>query len=269
MDLNEVLSVQILGFRGGLLQCFFQMQLVRGLCMHGTLYKTIIFRYVYDTVTQEFVNIGVAICAPETNYVKARFNPDCRRVSQFFQPIDTNFYRILIQSIQTQLQQQWQKNEQSQEKPIDIELLMAQVMPRDDSSLVYAILGGGRSKDLDGELARLYQRYVTRYDKPEFSESCADDGTQGIEATKARNARLPHSGASDSETVQRFSCRQLLALLPAAGLTEAQATLSDLLRFYQERQLTHTTPVPETTIIHGVIVEPINRPSFSLTDDDF
>jgi hypothetical protein len=146
--------------------------------MSRVLYKTVVFRYVYDTVTQEFVNIGIAICAPEANYFKAQFNPHYSRISRFFRSIDGNFYRTVTRSIQNQvqqLQQRWQKGERLTEKQPDMDLLMTQVMPRDDSSLVYAILGGGLTEGLDGELTRLYQRYVTRYDKPEANESRTDE----------------------------------------------------------------------------------------------
>jgi hypothetical protein len=62
-----------------------------------------------------------------------------------------------------QLQQRWQEGAGLWEKQTDIDWLMVQVMPLDDSSLVYASIGGGLSTDLDSELIRLYQRYVLCY----------------------------------------------------------------------------------------------------------
>lgn len=134
--------------------------------MSGILYKAIVFRYVYDTVTGEFVNVGVAICAPEANYFTAKFNPDCSRISHFFRPIDGNFYHLVIHSIESQvqqLQQRWRKGGWLTEKQANIDQLVAQVLPQDDASLVYARIGGGLSTDLDSELTRIYQRYVLCY----------------------------------------------------------------------------------------------------------
>jgi|LakMenEpi03Aug12_release.lakeMendotaPanAssembly.Ray.scaffolds.fasta_scaffold642723_2 hypothetical protein len=134
--------------------------------MNGTLYKALVFRYVYDTVSGEFVNIGVAVCAPEAKYFTVKFNLDCSRISRFFRPIDGNFYRLAIHSIAgqvQQLQQRWQKGAWLWEKQTDIDWLMAQVIPLDDSSFVYASIGGGLSEDLDSELTHLYHRYVIRY----------------------------------------------------------------------------------------------------------
>ena len=38
-----------------------------------TMYNYVIFRYIHDIVTEEFVNIGVVILVPSENYIESKF----------------------------------------------------------------------------------------------------------------------------------------------------------------------------------------------------
>lgn len=130
------------------------------------LYQFAVLRYVHDPVTEEFLNIGVVVYAPEAHYLKALINHNYSRLSNAFQKVNSAFYHRLTQSLENRLNlmnQQLSQGQLFEQAPARLELLMEQILPLDDSSLRFSGFGGGLSSDLDGTLTALYQRLVTYY----------------------------------------------------------------------------------------------------------
>ena len=58
-------------------------------------YSFSVLRYVHDAVTQEFVNVGVAVFSPEAKYLRALCTTSYSRITQVFQEIDGQRFRQL------------------------------------------------------------------------------------------------------------------------------------------------------------------------------
>ena len=58
-----------------------------------------VLRYVHDPVTQEFVNIGVAVFSPEAKFLGAICTTSYGRISHMFQKIDGQRFRQFSQYV--------------------------------------------------------------------------------------------------------------------------------------------------------------------------
>lgn len=129
-------------------------------------YSYVVLRYVHDTTTGEFINVGVAIFAPETRYAGALCRPTYGRLSKTFPGINHEHFKALMRNIQaqferigTELQEQLSLSEVN--SVLD---LVERVLPNDDSSLQWSSMGSGRSADLAATLDELFDRMVMRYE---------------------------------------------------------------------------------------------------------
>lgn len=125
-----------------------------------------VLRYVHDPVTQEFINVGIVIYSPEARYLRASINSLYARLSDTFQEINGEYYRRLVDFLErrfAQLGYDMREPKLFEEMPPQIEVILAHVIPPDDSSLVFGGYGSGLSDDLDRELSVLYGRLVARY----------------------------------------------------------------------------------------------------------
>lgn len=130
-----------------------------------TAYSFSVLRYVHDPMTQEFVNIGVAVYAAEAQYLRVQCTTHYGRITRLFRKIDGSRFRQLTRYVQDQINAMGAKlpGELPFEPALAIETILARVLPPDDSSLRFAAAGVGLSGDLDRTLAELYERYVERY----------------------------------------------------------------------------------------------------------
>jgi hypothetical protein len=133
-----------------------------------TPYSFSILRYVHDPVTQEFVNIGVAVYSPEAGFLRALCATHYARITRMFTKIDGNRFRQLTQYIQEQVSAIGSKmarlpSELPFEPGLAIEQLLARVLPPDDSSVQFSHAGVGLTHDLEKTVVELFERYVDRY----------------------------------------------------------------------------------------------------------
>jgi hypothetical protein len=68
-----------------------------------TPYTLSVFRYIHDTATEEFVNIGVAVFSKEVKFHRARCTNRYGRVTEFFDRIDGERFRQLTRYIENQI----------------------------------------------------------------------------------------------------------------------------------------------------------------------
>ena len=65
-----------------------------------TPYSFSILRYVHDPVTQEFVNIGVALYSAQAGFLRAICTTHYARITHLFTKIDGNRFRQMTRYIQ-------------------------------------------------------------------------------------------------------------------------------------------------------------------------
>jgi hypothetical protein len=131
-----------------------------------TAYTFSVLRYVHDPVTAEFVNIGVALYAPAVKYLNAICTSHYRRLSVVFEPIDGDHFRQITKFLESRIEllgQNLNSELPFANPPGNIEAVLAQVLPADDSAIQFSTAGGGFTSDPEKTLNELYVRYVERY----------------------------------------------------------------------------------------------------------
>lgn len=128
-------------------------------------YSFCVLRYIHDPVTQEFLNIGVAVFSSETKYLNAMCTTKYGRIRGTFCKIDGTGFRQFSQHIQDSIRSAGREYSSSLpfEPNQNIEQILAKVLPRDDSSIQFSKAGVGLSSNLDQTLQDLYKRYVEKY----------------------------------------------------------------------------------------------------------
>jgi hypothetical protein len=128
-------------------------------------YHFSVLRYVHDTVTQEFVNIGVALFAPEAGFFRARCADGYARISHMFLKIDGSNYRQMVRFIQSQVEGVGKRLSTSLpfDKSPSLQSLLSEVLPPDDSAFQFSKPGVGLTSDPAQTLAELFHRYVETY----------------------------------------------------------------------------------------------------------
>jgi hypothetical protein len=140
-------------------------------------YSYSVLRYVHDPVTQEFVNIGVAVFSPAAKYFRATCTTSYGRITNIFQKIDGNRFRQLSRYIQDQICAMGREYESALpfESGQSIEHLLAKVLPPDDSAIQFSKPGVGLSSDFDQTLKELFDRHVEQYTAIGDSPRRSDD----------------------------------------------------------------------------------------------
>lgn len=130
-----------------------------------TPYSFSVLRYVHDPVSQEFINIGVALYSQEAGFLRSVCTAHYARITRMFARIDGNRFQQLTRYIQEQV------NIIGANLPLELpfeparalEDLLARVLPPDDSSVQFSTAGVGVTRDPEKTLKELFDRYVDRY----------------------------------------------------------------------------------------------------------
>lgn len=130
-----------------------------------TPYSFSVLRYLHDPVTQEFVNIGVAVYSAEARFLRVACSTHYARITRMFCKIDGARFRQLTRYVQDRINAIGADlpNQLPLEPALAIETLLARVLPADDSSMQFSAAGVGMSANLEMALADLFERYVERY----------------------------------------------------------------------------------------------------------
>src|SRR5689334_14157523 len=70
-----------------------------------TTFTYTVLRYVHDVATGEFVNMGVALYAPEAKYISSICNPRYGRLSKMFLDVNGDHLRSLVRFIQARFEE--------------------------------------------------------------------------------------------------------------------------------------------------------------------
>lgn len=130
-------------------------------------YSYTVLRYVHDTVTGEFVNVGVALHAHETGYLSAICRTTYRRVSAAFPGLKGEHFRAVMRHVQASFEQMGERLSTEAKTTGSQSLLdiARGVLPSDDSSFQWGPEGVGLAADPSQKLEALFSRMVMRYDE--------------------------------------------------------------------------------------------------------
>jgi len=128
-----------------------------------------LLRYVYDPLTQEFVNIGVVLYSPANRFLRATFTPRYGRVSRMFGRIDGASFRSTVGYIQRKISDANERIARGllfSDPKESLETILGEVLPPDDTAIRFVFGGLGMTEDPAKSLDELFQRYVARYENP-------------------------------------------------------------------------------------------------------
>lgn len=143
-----------------------------------TAYTYTVLRYVHDTSTGEFVNVGVALLAHEARYASALCRTTYGRLSKTFPGMDGEAFKSLMRHVQSRIEELGDRfrNELPLEGfPASVLDLAHAVLPADDSSLQWSPAGSGLSENPSQTLETLFDRLVGRYDERPPQERRSDE----------------------------------------------------------------------------------------------
>ena len=145
--------------------------------MKNVAYQYSVLRYVHDTATQEFVNIGVAVFAPEIGFLEAKYTDSYSRISALFVRVDGAHFRQIVHYIGSQIQALGKRyaSRLPFEQSTSLESLLTQILPADDSAFQFSKIGVGVAQDPQQALAEIFHRQVETYLTGEATRRSDDD----------------------------------------------------------------------------------------------
>jgi hypothetical protein len=140
-------------------------------------YSFTVLRYVHDVTTGEFVNVGVALCAPKAKFVGARCRTTYDRISGVFPGVNGPAFKRLMKKVQSRFQEEGNRLQELpfEGVPQSVMTVAHSIVCADDSSLQWAPAGGGLTADPAKTLEQLYRRMVATYDDRDGIASRSDD----------------------------------------------------------------------------------------------
>ncbi len=140
-------------------------------------YSYAVLRYVHDVTSGEFVNVGVALYAPQARYLSAICRTTYGRLNKVFPGVSAEHFKTLMRHIQNSFEAQGERL--AGELPFAASTGMLEiaqsVLPKDDSSLQWSPAGSGRTDDPVQALEKLFNRMVMRYEERQAASTRSDD----------------------------------------------------------------------------------------------
>jgi hypothetical protein len=136
-----------------------------------------VLRYVYDQVTQEFVNVGIVVYSPKSRQLRALSTQHYGRISDLFEMFDGVRLRHTLRFVQDSINARALQLAEELEFSADTDLhgLLNKILPIDDSSLQFVKAGVGVSDDFEETTRKLFLRYVERFSHTPVSQKRNDD----------------------------------------------------------------------------------------------
>jgi hypothetical protein len=141
-------------------------------------YTYTVLRYVHDTGTGEFANVGVVLTSPSAGFADAILRPTYGRLSKMFPGMDGDHFRRVIRHLQSrfdELSARIREEMDLGDRPANALDLAHRVIAADDSSFQWSPMGSGLSENLSETLETIYHRMVELYDEKAKSESRTDE----------------------------------------------------------------------------------------------
>ena len=156
--------------------------------MTGRSYSYVTLRYVHDTVSGEFVNVGVVLVSPsvgnERPVVLGKTNHRIRRMRDMFPDLQRSYFNDAMNSVDRAITRAIRLHGESGllGAEIDAVSVAKAILPQDDSSLQWSTMATGVSKDLDKTFERIFDRFVMRYDHSQPSRRSDEEVWKPVRA---------------------------------------------------------------------------------------
>lgn len=141
-------------------------------------YTYTVLRYVHDVTTGEFLNVGVALHAPECRFVNVQCRTTYKRLKDVFPTLDGDAFRAAMRHVNRSFERF--NEELGGELPLrdtgkSVMDFAIAVLPKDDSSLQWSPAGAGLTRDPAMTLEHLFDRFVMGNDSKAGASRKQDD----------------------------------------------------------------------------------------------
>lgn len=133
-----------------------------------TSYTYIVLRYIHDTTAAEFVNVGVALYAPQSRFLSAVCRSTYGRLTRIFPGVDGEAFKSLMRYVQSSFETRGAKlNDELalDGQPTSVIEIAHAIVPRDDSSLQWSDMGSGLTENPSATLEKLFERLVEAHEQ--------------------------------------------------------------------------------------------------------
>ncbi|MCL4506676.1 MAG: DUF3037 domain-containing protein [Chloroflexi bacterium] len=154
-----------------------------------------VLRFAHDIVTDEFLNIGLALYSQSVRYFKVRILTRYQRITSTFPTADGESYRRYAYHLQADFDEVARDIARGQisfleELPNDISIILKGVLIPDDSEIRFTPPYIGSATNLDVMFEYLYERLVERYIDHQNTGSRSDDDVWQVYKLPLHNASV-------------------------------------------------------------------------------
>lgn len=122
-----------------------------------------IVRYMHDRVTAEFVNVGIVVYQPDTNFLKGKFINKFSRISQFFVDINGQYLLTALRQFEKELNSTSKQLTDLFTNYSSLIEITNSILPKDDSALICSDLLTAIDINPQSALDDLFDRLVNKY----------------------------------------------------------------------------------------------------------
>ncbi len=133
-----------------------------------------IVRYIHDRISEEFVNVGIVVYQPESEFLKGMFIKKFSRISHFFSDVNGQFLLSSLRQIEHEINIIADRFGELFTHFKSLEEVTASILPKDESSLVCSEVLYGLDVDPQSALDDLFHRLVEKYSIDEAHDTVSD-----------------------------------------------------------------------------------------------
>lgn len=131
-------------------------------------YSYSVLRYVHDTVTGEFVNVGLAMFSAHGSFLCFKTKPTISRITSMFPSLNTVAFKDLLRVLRSRfsvISAEAKSGLELSNKKRTLDELLLHAMPIDDSSLRWSPVSNGVCDDLPSTFEKIFARHITKFDQ--------------------------------------------------------------------------------------------------------
>lgn len=137
-------------------------------------YQFAVLRYVHDTVTGEFINVGLCVFSKEGVFGGIKCRHTYKRITSVFPNVNGERLKSILRHIESIFESYHSPNGGFMFQD-NLEDILYSILPKDDSSLQWSFGGSGISLNLEETLESLYHQYVEKYDSKNLKIKKSDE----------------------------------------------------------------------------------------------
>ena len=122
-----------------------------------------IIRYMHDRVTAEFVNVGIVVYQPDTNFLQGKFITKFSRISQFFIDIKGQYLLSTLKQFERELEIASERLTELFAKHTSLSEITNSILPKDDSALICSDLLFAIDINPQCAVDDLFERLINKY----------------------------------------------------------------------------------------------------------